>query len=203
MARGKASRDSRMRERLIQEAAKIMATEGVEDFSLAKRKAAFHLGAPGTTNLPQNREIQAALQDYQRLFGGVRQQSALQTLREAALEAMTFFAPFRPRLAGSVLDGTAGPESAVDLHCFADIPEDVVLFLLDQEIPFETEERRMRFDDEYAFVPMHRFMAGDIEIKLTVFDELALRHPPRSPVDGRPMRRASRGAVEALIDGNA
>jgi len=128
MARGKQTRDLRMRERLVQEAARIMAVEGIRDFSQAKRKAALHLGAPGTTNLPQNREIQAALEDYQRLFGGERQQLALRTLREAALEAMQFFAPFSPRLVGGVLDGTAGPESAVDLHCFADTPEDVVLF---------------------------------------------------------------------------
>jgi len=171
MARGKASRDARMRERIAQEAARVMATEGVEDFSLAKRKAALHLGAPGTTNLPQNREIQAALQDYQRLFGGERQLSALQTLREAALEAMSFFASFRPRLTGPVLDGTAGPDTAVDLHCFADTPEDVVLFLMEQGIPFDTEERRLRFDDEYLFVPMHRFVAGDVPVHLTVFSE--------------------------------
>ena len=192
-----------MRERIVQEAARIMATEGVEDFSLAKRKAALHLGAPGTTNLPQNREIQAALHEYQRLFGGDRQQSALQALREAALAAMDFFAPFRPRLTGSVLDGTARPDSAVDLHCFADTPEDVVLFLMDQGIPFDTEERRLRFDDEFVFVPMHRFMAGDTPVHLTVFSERGMRQPPRSPVDGRPMKRAGRGEVEALIGAEA
>lgn len=203
MARGKASRDARMRERIAQEAARVMATEGVEDFSLAKRKAALHLGAPGTTNLPQNREIQAALQDYQRLFGGERQSSAVQTLREAALEAMGFFSSFRPRLTGAVLDGTAGPDTAVDLHCFADTPEDVVLFLMEQGIPFDTEERRLRFDDEYLFVPMHRFVAGDVPVHLTVFSERDRRHPPRSPVDGRPMRRAGKNEVAALIEADA
>ena len=200
MARGKASRDARMRERIAQEAARVMATEGVEDFSLAKRKAALHLGAPGTTNLPQNREIQAALQEYQRLFGGERQLSALQTLREAALEAMGFFSAFRPRLTGAVLDGTAGPDTAVDLHCFADTPEEVVLFLMEQGIPFDTEERRLRFDDDYLFVPMHRFVAGDVPVHLTVFSERDRRHPPRSPVDGRPMRRAGKNEVSALIE---
>ena len=192
-----------MRERIVQEAARIMATEGVGDFSLAKRKAALHLGAPGTTNLPQNREIQTALHNYQRLFGGERQQEALHTLRRAALEAMEFFAPFRPRLAGSVLDGTASPDSAVDLHGFADTPEDVVLFLMDQGIPFDTDERRLRFDDDYAFVPMHRFMAGGVPGHLTVFSERGLRHPPRGPVDGRPMPRAGRRELEDLLRADA
>lgn len=203
MARGKASRDARMRERLVQEAARIMAVEGIRDFSQAKRKAALQLNAPRTTNLPQNREIQAALQDYQRLFGGDRQQSALQSLRQSALEAMTFFAPFRPRLVGPVLDGTAGPDSAVELHCFADTPEDVVLFLMDHDIPFDTEEKRLRFDDEYDFVPVHHFVAGDIPVKLAVFTGRGRHHPPRSPVDGRPMQRAGRGEVEALVAGSA
>ena len=203
MARGKASRDARMRERLTQEAARIMAVEGIRDFSQAKRKAALHLGAPGTTNLPQNREIQAALQEYQRLFGGARQITALQTLREAALEAMDFFAAFKPRLVGSVLDGTAGPDSAVDLHCFADTPEDVVLFLMDQGVPFDTEEQRLRFDDHYDFVPVHRFVAGDIPVNVAVFTGRGRAHPPRSPVDGRPMQRAGRGELESLIAAEA
>ena len=184
MARGKASRDARMRERLTQEAARIMAVEGIRDFSQAKRKAALHLGAPATTNLPQNREIQAALQEYQRLFGGARQVTALQTLREAALEAMDFFAAFKPRLVGSVLDGTAGPDSAVDLHCFADTPEDVVLFLMDQGVPFDTEEQRLRFDDHYDFVPVHRFVAGDVPVNVAVFTGRGRAHPPRT--HGRP-----------------
>lgn len=203
MARGKANRDARMRERLVQEAARIMAVEGIRDFSQAKRKAALHLGAPGTTNLPQNREIQTALYEYQRLFGGERQEAAVLRLRETALEAMSFFAPFKPRLVGGVLDGTAGPESAVDLHCFADTPEDVVLFLLDQGIPFDTEEKRLRFDDEYDFVPMHRFVAGETPINLSVFSGRGRgrQHPPRSPVDGRPMERAGRRDVEALLSG--
>ncbi len=199
MARGKASRDARMRERLVQEAARIMAVEGIRDFSQAKRKAALQLNAPRTTNLPQNREIQAALQDYQRLFGGDRQQSALQSLRRSALEAMAFFAPFRPRLVGQVLDGTAGPDSAVELHCFADTPEDIVFFLMDHDIPFDTEEKRLRFDDEYEFVPVHHFVAGDTPVNLAVFTGRDRHHPPRSPVDGRPMQRAGRGEVEALV----
>lgn len=201
MARGKASRDARMRERLVQEAARIMAVEGVRDFSQAKRKAALHLGAPGTTNLPQNREIQTALHEYQRLFGGEQQAVAVQRLRETALEAMGFFAAFKPRLVGGVLDGSASAESPVDLHCFADTPEDVVLFLLDQGIPFDTEEKRLRFDDDYDFVPTHRFVAGETAINLSVFSGRGRQQPPRSPVDGRPMARAGRAEVEALLAG--
>lgn len=199
MARGKANRDARMRERLIQESARVMAVEGIRDFSIAKRKAALQLNAPRTTNLPQNREIQAALQDYQRLFGGEQQQSALQSLREAALEAMAFFATFRPRLVGSVLDGTAGPDSAVDLHCFAETPEDIVFFLMDHDIPFDTLEKRFRFEDDHESIPVHHFVAGETAVTVAVFSGRGNHQPPRSPVDGRPMQRAGRREVEALV----
>ena len=56
---------------LAQEAARIMADEGVRDFRLAKRKAAERLGLPvNGTLMPRNTEIEQALIDHQRLFNG-------------------------------------------------------------------------------------------------------------------------------------
>ncbi|MDZ7811189.1 MAG: hypothetical protein U5L11_15530 [Arhodomonas sp.] len=188
-----------MRERLTQEAARIMVEQGIRDFHLAKRKAAERLGAPDTRNLPQNREIQTAVQDYQRLFGGRAQRNRLRALREAALEAMQFFRRFEPRLVGEVLDGTAGAYSAVHLHVFADTPEELVLFLMEHDIPFDTEERRFRFGDEYVFRPAYRFAAGDVTFELTLFDRRGLRQPPNSLVDGQAMCRAGVGELERLL----
>jgi len=187
-----------MRERLTQEAARVMAEQGVGDYQLAKRKAAAHLGAEDTRNLPQNREIQAALATYQALFGGEARGRRIRELFDTAIEAMGFFQTFRPRLVGALLDGTAGAYGVVNLHLFADTPEQVVLFLLDNDIPYESDERRVRFDDEYYFQPMHRFLAGGVPVEVTVFDDRALRQPPRSQVDGRPMRRAALPEVRAL-----
>ena len=49
------SRDSgnnrQMRERIAQLAARLMAVDGIDDFALAKRKAARQAGAPDTRNL--------------------------------------------------------------------------------------------------------------------------------------------------------
>ncbi|MCK8516853.1 hypothetical protein M0534_11040 [Methylonatrum kenyense] len=202
MAKQGAPRDQRMRQRLIQECARIMVEEGVRDYLVVKRKAADRLNAPGTENMPRNREIQEAVLDYQRLFRGDRHASHLRELREAALEAMQFFAAFRPRLVGSVLDGTASDWSDVNLHVFADTPEDVAVFLMDRGIPFETAERRLRFNrDDWEFYPVYRFMAGDVPVDLTVFSGGGLRQAPRSPVDGQPMDRANRDAVRQLLNG--
>lgn len=200
MAKPSQRQAARMRERIVQEAARVMAEEGVNDYQLAKRKAATHLGASGTRHLPQNREIQAALVAYQELFGGPARQEHLADLLVTAVDAMEFFERFRPRLVGALLDGTAGEHSDVHLHVFADTPEDIVLFLMDHDIPFDSDERRVRFDEAYAFQPVYRFVAGRIPVELTVFDERALKHPPRSRVDGQPMRRAAVTEVREMRD---
>lgn len=200
MGKSSQGQAGRMRERIVQEAARIMAAEGVTDYQLAKRKAATHLGASSTRNLPQNREIQEALATYQELFGGDERRAHVADLLATAVDAMEFFERFRPRLVGAILDGTAGAHSDVHLHVFADTPEDIVLFLMDHEIPFESDERRVRFDETYVYQPVYRFVAGQIPVELTVFDERALRHPPRSRVDGQPMRRAAIAEVRELRD---
>lgn len=200
MAKRTATNDVRMRQRVTQEAARIMAEEGVTDYFVAKRKAATRLGAPETRNLPNNREIQDALIEYQRLFGGAQQSSHVRHLREVALEAMAFFERFSPRLVGSVLHGTATDFSDVNLHLFADTPEEVAVFLMDNRVPFESSERRFRFGrDDHVTQPVYRFLAGDTVIDATVFSLNGIREAPRSRVDGLPMDRASIGAVRDLL----
>lgn len=194
------TKDKHMRQRLAQEAARLMAEEGVQDFFTAKRKAAERLGAPHTQNMPRNKEIEEALQDYQRLFLGAEGAEQLWRLREAAVQAMRFFAPFEPRLAGSVLTGTAGAHSDVNLHLFADAPEEVNLFLMGAGIPFEVGLRRLRLNRETSGdIPSVRFLAGEQSIEALIFPANGIRQAPLSPVDGRPMERAALGRVEELL----
>ncbi len=47
-----------------------MAEHGVSDFLFAKRKAAERFGVTDHAVLPKNVEIEEALVEYQRLFGG-------------------------------------------------------------------------------------------------------------------------------------
>lgn len=201
MANRNHNRDWQMRHRIAQEAARILCEEGVRDYYAAKRKAANRLGAPGTRNLPKNSEVEQALAAYQRLFKGPDQARRLRELRGAALEAMRFFRRFRPRLVGSVLAGTAGEHSDVNLHLFTDTPEEVAWYLMERNVPFENTERRLRVRGETpAPYPGYRFLAGDAVIDLTVFPLDELRQAPRSPIDGRPMRRADIAALKALLE---
>lgn len=196
-------RDAKDRHRLLisQEAARIMAQEGVKDFKVAKRKAAQRLGLPSNGNLPGNAEVEAALLDYQRLFQAETQGQCLRELRQSAVEAMEFLQEFSPRLVGSVLRGTAGPHSSIGLHLFANTPEEVVLFLMERDIPFSSGERRFRINDHgYESYPVYGFTAGEMEIELVVFPIDGLRHAPWSPVDGKPMRRADSRDVGKLLE---
>jgi hypothetical protein len=199
-----AGRDQQMRTRIAQEAARLMSEEGIQDFYAAKRKAAQHLGAPDTRNMPRNQEVEAALQEYQRLFRGEQQSGHLRVLREAAVQAMRFLAGFKPRLVGSVLSGTAGRHADINLHLFADTPEEVSLFLMDNSIPFHPAQKRLRISREaWQEFPAYEFMAGEQAVELVVFPSEGRREAPRSPVDGRPMRRARVEEVEALLADSA
>lgn len=191
----------RIRILITQESARIMAQEGVKDFFVAKRKAATRLGVSNKALLPGNAEIEQALFEYQRLFKSDQQTAQLRLLRKSAIQAMEFLARFNPRLVGSVLSGTAGPYADVNLHVFADTPEDVIFFLMEHHIPFETGERRLRLgQDDYAFLPVFSFVANGVNIDLTVFTPVQAFKQPRSPVDGRPMERANLKDVQALLD---
>ncbi|HKK05041.1 MAG TPA: hypothetical protein VKA50_04260 [Gammaproteobacteria bacterium] len=197
-------RDTRMRQSLAMEAARILAASGKRDYYAAKRKAAAHLGAHDTRNMPSNAEIEQALIEYQRIFHADTQPDQLRRLREVALEALDFFAEFSPRLVGPVLNGTADANTPVTLHLFSDTPEAVGLFLMHNRIPYEEGVNRLRFGSENAAVfPSYRFVAGEHRVEVIVFPFDGQRQAPLSPVDGRPMRRANADALRALLQETA
>jgi hypothetical protein len=177
-----------------------MSEQGIDDYGLAKRKAAERFGATDIAVLPKNTEIEAALADHQRLFEAHTHSSTLDDLRRTALKAMRLLARFEPRLVGPVLSGTASAHSEVNLHVFADPPESVALHLMDNSIPHRMMERRLRYEpDRLVSYPVVRFVAGHHEIEAVVFPVNGIRQAPASPVDGRPMRRANADEVQALL----
>lgn len=186
---------------IAMEAAKHMWHSGMKDFQRAKRKACQQLGVTDTRHLPSNEEIQQALLQYQSLFQADVQPRFIHHLRETALEAMQFFKDFKPRLTGNVLDGTVNQHSGVELHLFADYPEQVRLFLMQNNIPFEQKQKRVRYsNDNEQQVPLYSFLADDVAIELMVFPLAMLRHSPRSTVDGKPMARANLKTVKQLLE---
>lgn len=194
-------RAGNLRRALAQEAARIMAQHGIHDFLTAKRKAAERLGVTDASALPRNVEIESALAEYQRLFAAGAHERSLMAQRRTALHAMHQLSQFEPRLVGSVLSGTATEHADIQLHLFADCPENVTLQLVDRGIAHEITERRVRLDAERikAF-PGLRFAVENRRVEVTVFPRDGIRQAPVSPVDGRPMRRADVDELAALLD---
>lgn len=189
-----------LRYHLSQEAARIMAEEGVRDYHAAKCKAAIRLNQPDARHLPSNREVEAALRRHLELFHGARLTERLRDLRGLALEAMRFLAAHTPLLAGPVLSGTATAYSPIQIHVCAENPEDIALLLQAHRIPYDQSDKRLRFGGErYRQVPTYAFRVEDATVELSVFSPEQRREAPLSPVDGRPMPRANVAEVAALL----
>lgn len=200
MPRRHSPRSDNLRRALAQEAARVMAEHGIQDFRAAKRKAAERFGVNEEGALPSNAEIEAALAAYQRLFAAESHGATLQAQRHAALRAMRSLTDFSPRLVGPVLSGTATAHADVQLHLFADNAESVTLRLLDRGVGHDVGEHRLRLDAErFRNYPTVRFEIGEQMIDATVFPLDGIRQAPVSPVDGRPMRRADSAELEALL----
>ena len=204
MPRRNSPRSENLRRAVAQEAARIMAEHGIQDFRAAKRKAADRFGITEEGALPSNAEIEESLVAYQRLFGGDAHSATLQAQRRAALRAMRSLGAYSPRLVGPVLTGSATAHSDVQLHLFVDNPEAVALSLLDRGVSHEMGEHRLRLDAErFQVYPAVSFELGDYMVRATVFPVDGIRQTPVSPVDGRPMRRADISEVEALLTADA
>src|SRR5262249_32543164 len=159
----------------------------------AKRKAAERLGVSTSGQLPSNAQVEASVVERQRLFAPETHGSQLAALRSLAAQVMAELQPFRPQLVGPVLTGTATADAAVELHVFADAPELVAAYLERMaQRPLRDTGRRYRFaKDESVDIPGYSFTRDDVEVEVSVLPERRAHHAPLSPVDRRPMRRAS------------
>ncbi len=202
--RGRSAVSVELLDQVADEAARVMAEHGIRDFALAKRKAAERLGLGARGALPSNSHVQERLAARQRLFEPDMHDARITKLRRVAADLMSSLEQFRPRLVGAVLDGTATSNSAIELHVFSDAPELVAATLeAGGGRVYDTQRRYRVGRDENTQIPGFEFMLDDEDVQVMVFPERGAHHAPQSPVDGRPMRRASRSAVIALLEPTA
>lgn len=197
-----------LRQVIAQQAARMMAEEGISDFAYAKKKAGRQFNAIDNLSLPSNAEIEEELRLYNQLFLSEEQPENLLTLRKNALFTMQLLEKFNPHLTGPVLDGTAGLGSETHIHLFADSLKEVEMFLLNQGIPFETNEKSYRVSNEgkrdkkagpRKKVPVFSLETEAGEIKLSVFDVDEIRVATRRAADGSNAERATISEVMALV----
>ena len=188
-----------MRARIAATAARIMAEDGVDDFALAKRKAARQLGAADTEALPANDEVEAELRAYRALYQPEEHLLRISELRRIALDAMRALENFHPYLTGPVLKGTAGRYAEIELQLFPESAKEVEIFLLERRIPYATHEgRRFSGDRAHAMGVLSLAWQG-APLKLSVFDPRDERLALKTSQAGRVMDRAGVAEVEALL----
>jgi len=174
-------------------AARLMAEDGITDYHHAKRKAARQLGLPEHTPFPDNAEIDVELRAYRSLYQDEGHVELLREQRQAALETLELLADFRPYLTGSVLDGTSGEHSTIDILLFADSAKEVEIFLLNRDIAFEHAEPRNERAE--AVLVLETDVA---DVNLVIFppqmERVAMKHR-----DGRSRERIRAEALRTLL----
>lgn len=200
--RGRSDERSRRneRERIAHLAARIMVEDGVEDFGVAKRKAARQAGVSNTHQLPGNDEINKALRDYQQIYHADEHRDRLRILRETALRAMRELAAFNPYLTGSVLTGIAGKYAGINLQVFTDDAKMVEMFLMERRMQYRMGERILYCGDERLNLPTFTLDDDIVEIEIVVLTPMDLRASLKTSPEGKSIERARLIAVEELLD---
>ena len=198
-----------LRQLIAQQAARMMAEDGINDFAYAKKKAGKQLGVSENSVLPTNAEIEDEIRLYHEIYNADEQPLELEKLRQAALLTMQLFAKFNPHLTGSVLDGSAGKFSQTNIHLFADSAKDVEMFLLNQQIPFESSEKSYRVSDKPSkdkkekvrkTVPVFT-LETDLGLqKLSVFAVDDMRVATKRTGDGSNAERVDIAGVQAILN---
>ena len=198
-----------IRQLIAQKAAQMMAEDGINDFAYAKKKAGKQLGMIEASVMPTNAEIEEEIRLYHEIYNTDEQPLELEKLRQAALLTMQLFEKFNPHLTGSVLDGSAGKFSQANIHLFADSAKDVEMFLLNQQIPFESSEKSYRVSDKPSkdkkekvrkTVPVFTLETELGLQKLSVFDVDDMRVATKRTVDGTNAERLDIAGVQAILN---
>ena len=187
------------RTRIAHLAARIMVEDGIENYALAKKKAARQAGVADTRHLPGNDEIDDALKNYQQIFHADDQRDRLQVLREKAVRAMRELDAFNPHLCGSVLSGSAGKYADINLQLFTDDAKAVEIFLIDRGIGYKPGQTSLYSGEARITVPLFTLNDEGTDIEVVVLSPRDARLPLRTSLAGKAIERAKLVMVEELL----
>lgn len=197
------TRRDRLRHLIAREAARLMYEEEIKEYLTAKRKAARAFGPEKRLclghHLPSNSEIHAELQRLIALREPEVLPGRLLHMRILALKFMELLAPFRPYLIGSVLSGSVTERSDIDLHLFADDPEEVENFLAERHLHFSSETVTIHKGGKFRDYPHIYLEENGIILELSIFTPKERQNIPRSSITGKAMERADAKKLRRLI----
>jgi predicted nucleotidyltransferase len=192
--------DSKLRQAIALEAARLMYERTETEYFTAKRKAAKRLCRHSLKpeDLPSNAEIREQIQLFARLHEGERRTENLREMRLEALRMMRLLRAFRPRLIGSVMTGHVRKGSDIDLHVFCDSPALITDVLEQAGCQYDLERKQVVKHGE-ARVFTHVHVHDRFNFELTVYPEDKAHYAFKSSITGKAIERASIRELEELL----
>src|SRR5436305_2064297 len=192
--------DTKLRQAIALEAARLMYERTESEYFTAKRKAAKRLCRRSLKpeDLPSNAEIREQIQLFARLHEGERRTENLRAMRLEALRMMRLLRAFRPRLIGSVMTGHVRKGSDIDLHVFCDSPALLTDVLEQAGCQYDLERKQVvKHGESRVFTHVH--VHDRFNFELTVYPEDKAHYVFKSSITGKAIERASIRELEELL----
>jgi len=191
---------TKLKDMIAQESARIIAEQGIENFSVAKAKAAKILNAEKKGCLPNNSEVEKKLFQHFEIFHHKSHSNLIYSMRSTALIIMQLFNNYRPFLVGSVANETASKSSIINIHLTSDNSEEIIHVLEKYKIFYRSHERQLKINQKInkKFMGL-KFNYQDTNIELTIFSYKESKHAPISRIDNKPMKRIKLKKLEKLL----
>ena len=201
----RSSSNSKVRQQIAWQAARLLASREESEYYRAKLKAARYVqkGWVKPADLPTNLEIR----DQVRLWSQLQEQTTaiadspsdrLLHMRLEALRWLRLLHRYHPKLIGSVLTGHVRSGSDIDLHVFSDSVESVRAELEYHGVFSELERKRVVKQGRRE-VYEHLHIQDRFPVELTVYPKSRLRQAFTCSMTGKRMERASLAEFEQRL----
>jgi hypothetical protein len=192
-----------VKEEIAATAARLVVEEGLE-YGPAKRRAVKQLGLSARSNLPDNDQIELAVEEYIAIFCADSQPAELRALRELALTWMERMDAFRPHVGGAVWRGTATRHSDIYIQLFCDDSKSAELALIDKGVRYVVGSVTGFQGDTVDALSVHASLpalAVNVGVHLMVYDFDDLRGALKPDGRGRKPRGDAAALRSLLHDG--
>jgi hypothetical protein len=182
----------------------MVVEEGLE-YGAAKRRALKQLGLSGKAGLPDNLEVESAVEEYIRVFCADTQADELLALRRLALSWMQRLAHFRPHVGGAVWRGVATRHSDIFLQLFCDDSKAAEIELINLGVRYNASSvtgLHGELVDALSVQAPCEELGLHVGVHLLIYDFDDLRGALRADASGRPSR-GDTAALQKLLMGSA
>ena len=193
--------NKRLKDMIAQEAAKMIAEKGIQQFGEAKFKAAENLDAMNNGCLPSNSDIEKKLIEYYQLFQADVDFDHILYLRKIAFDVMHIFDNYLIYLVGPVANGSASFSSAINFHIASEDESEIIQTLTKNDLTDKPYNRKIKFNEKtIKQVNGIKTIYKNTDIELTIFNHKEIRHAPLSKIDNKPMKRIKIKLLQEMIN---